>query len=418
MASQKEDILVGLDIGSSKVCAIVAAVNPNGDVDIIGIGSCPSKGVSRGIIVDISSTVEAIKRAIKEASLMAGCTIREVYVNISGSHLQGINSKGGVALKEQEVRETDIVRVIEAARAVPLATGQEVLHTLPHHFSLDAQEHILNPLGLSGIRLDTQVHLVTAPQTALQNISKCASLAGLSVSSIVCDALASSEAVLQDDERELGVALVDIGAGTTDIAIWEGGNVVHTAVLALGGDHITRDISIGMRIPIPEAERIKINYGCAKSNIVRQDDKLTVSGVGGRGAKELSRQLLADIIEPRVEEIFLMVQKELRKPGEESLLASGLVLTGGCTNLDGIEEMAEEVIGLPVRSGTPQQIGGLKNVVESRSFSTGIGLILHEIQRHQDPIYLATLPNNRWHRGSRMMRDSLDKVRRWLSQYF
>lgn len=418
MAGQKEDILVGLDIGTSKVYAVVAAVNANGEVDIIGIGSAPSKGVFRGIIGDIACTVDAIEKAIKEASLMAGCVIREVYVNVSGEQLQGMNRNGGVALKDQEVRETDILRVVEAARAVPLATGQEVLHTLPHHFSLDSQGHILNPLGLSGIRLDAQIHLITAPQSVLQNITKCTSMAGLSVPAVICDALASSEAVLLEDEKDLGVALVDIGAGTTDIAIWEGGNVIHTAVLPIGGEHITRDISIGMRTPMPEAERIKINYGCAKTSMVRQDDKLTVSGVGGRRGKELSRQLLADIIEPRVEEIFLLVQKEIRKAGGENLLASGLVLTGGCTNLDGIEEVAEEVTGLPVRSGTPQHIGGLKNVVESRSYSTGIGLILHEIQRHQDPIYLATLPNKPWHRSSRFVRDSLIKVRRWLSHYF
>ncbi len=418
MASRKEDILVGLDVGTSKVCAIVGEVGANEEVDIIGIGTASSKGVTRGIVDEITPSVDAIGKAIQEAELMAGCSIREVYVNISGGHLQGLNSSGVVALKESEVHESELLRVIDGARAIPLGTGQEVLHTLPRHFSIDSQEHIANPLGLSGIRLEAKVHLITAPHSAIQNITKCTRQAGLATPVVTCDAIASSEAILSDDEKDLGVALVDVGAGTTDVAIWEGGSVVHTAVLPVGGDHITRDISIGLRTPIPEAERIKIRYGCAKTSMVRHDEKIRVSGVGGRSAKELSRQLLADIIEPRVEELFLMVQKEIRNAGGEDLLASGLVLTGGCTNLDGMVEVAEEVTGLPVRRGTPQHIGGLIDVVSSPAYSTGIGLILHAIHRQKDPIYLATLENSSWHRGSHKVRAWLTKAKRWLGHFF
>ncbi len=418
MANRREEIMVGLDLGTSKVCAVVGEVGADGEVDIIGVGSASSKGITRGIVGEIGSTVEAIEKAVQEAELMAGCSIREAYVNISGGHLQGLNSSGVVALKDHEVREPELLRVIDGARAIPLGTGQEVLHTLPRHFSIDSQESIANPLGLSGIRLEANVHLITAPQSALQNITKCTNQAGLFTPAVICDAIASSEAILQDDEKELGVALVDIGAGTTDIAIWEGGSVIHTAVLPVGGDHITRDISIGLRTPTPEAERIKIRFGAAKASAVRHDEKIRVSGVGGRSSKELSRHLLADIIEPRVEELFLMVQKEIRNAGGEDLLASGLVLTGGCTNLDGMYEVAEEVTGLPVRRGAPQHIGGLIDVVSSPSYSTGIGLILHALHRQNDPIYQAALHNTRWHRGSRRLIDLFSKMRRWLGAFF
>lgn len=419
MAKGREEILVGLDVGTSKVCAVVGELMPDGTLDLIGIGTAPSKGVSKGVVDDISATIEAIEQAVQEAELMAGCTIREAYVNISGNHLQGVNSSGIVALKDHEVKEGDLRRVIDGACAIPLGQGREVLHTIPRYFSVDDQEHVTKPLGLSGVRLEAQVHMITVPQATMQNIMKCVRHSGLHTPAVVSDSIASCEAILNDDEKELGVALVDIGAGTTDLAILDGGSVVHSAVLPIGGNHITRDISIGLRTPMPAAERIKIKYGCAKTDLVRHDETIRVTDVGGRKPKTLSRQLLADIIEPRVEELFLLVQKELRASGCEELLASGLVLTGGCTNLDGMTEVAEEVTGLPVRRGIPQGIGGLIDVARSPAYATSIGLILHAIHQQQNPLYQAEqLHNFRWNRQWKRFRHWFGGVRRGFAEFF
>lgn len=419
MPKGREEIIVGLDIGTSKVCAVVAELMPDESLDLIGIGTAESRGVSKGIVDDMSATIEAIEQSIQEAELMAGCSIRETYVNISGSHLQGVNSSGVVALKDHEVKQGDLRRVIDGARAIPLGQGREILHTLPRHFSIDDQDSITKPLGLSGVRLEAQIHMITTPQATLQNIMKCVQHSGLRAPAVVCDALASCEAVLDEDEKELGVALLDIGAGTTDVAIFVGGSLVHTAVLPIGGNHITRDISIGLRTPIPTAERIKIKYGCAKTTLVRHDETIRVNDVGGRNPKTLSRQLLADIIEPRVEELFLLVQKELRASGCEDLLASGLVLTGGCTNLDGMAEVAEEVTGLPVRRGTPQGIGGLIDVARSPAYATGIGLIQYAIQERQNPLYQAEhLQTFHWGRRWKKFRSWFGGVRRGFAEFF
>lgn len=419
MPGRREEILVGLDIGSSKVCATVAEITANDEVDIIGIGTSPSKGVRAGIIDNIAATTDTILCSIQEAELMAGCSIREVYVNISGEQLQGKYSSGVVALKEQEVNNRDLVRVIDAAQAIPLGQEYAVFQTLPQHFCVDGQPNISNPLGLSGIRLEAKVHLITAPYSALQNITKCVGECSLSTSAIICDAVASSEAILTDDEKDLGVMLVDIGAGTTDIAIWENGSIVYSVVLAIGGDDITRDISTSLRTSIAEAERIKIRFGTAKPSLVRRDENIRLSGVGGRSSKEISRLLLAEIIESRIEEIFSKIQQDIEKQNGGYNLTSGIVLTGGTTNLDGIVEMAEGFIGLPVRRGTPQHIGGLIDVVRSPAYATSIGLILHAIRRYKDPIYIAThIQKSILQRGLYGMRNFFSKTRRWFDDFF
>ncbi|MBK06441.1 MAG: cell division protein FtsA [Deltaproteobacteria bacterium] len=407
---RKEEILVGLDIGTSKVCAVVGESTPEGEIDIIGVGTAPSKGVRKGVVIDIDGTIESIQNAVEEAELMAGCSIHEVYTNISGGHIRGNNSSGMVALKEREVREADVQKVLDGARAIPLPSDCQILHLLPQQFLIDDQDGISKPLGMRGVRLEAKIHLVTASMSSVQNITKCVRQSGLQSSLMVFDAIASCEAILNEDEKELGVVLVDIGAGTTDVAILESGSIVHTAVLPIGGDHITNDIAVGFRTPIPEAERLKIKYGCAKTSLVRHDETIQVPVVGGRRPKELSRQLLAEIIEPRVEELFQLIQQEIRSSGYEDLLASGLVLTGGCTNLDGICEFAEEVTGLPVRRGFPQGIGGLVDVVRSPSYATGIGLLLHGMRRQHDPLVRSPSTmsfGRRWRR-----------LRGWLADFF
>lgn len=407
---KREEIIVGLDVGTAKVCAIVGEVTPQGDIDVIGVGSTPSRGLRKGVVVDIERTVHAMNKVIEEAELMAGCSIHEVYVGISGSHVQGFNSSGVVALKDREVRQQDIVRVLDGARAVPMAQDREVIHVLPQQYVIDEQDGISKPLGMSGVRMESKVHIVTGAIPCVQNITKCTEQTGLRISDLILNSIASAEAVLNEDEQELGVALVDIGAGTTDLAIFESGSVVHTAVLPVGGDHITNDIAVGMRTPMPEAERIKIKYGCAKSSLIRKDESIQVPGVGGRAPKALSRQLLSEIIEPRLEEIFELVQQELRSSGYEDLLASGLVVTGGTTDIEGIVEFAEEVTGLPVRRGTPQGIGGLTDVVRSPIYATAVGLLLYSRRQVQQQ----ELFREPTHGLSRRWR----RFRGWLSAFF
>jgi len=407
---KKEEIIVGLDIGTSKVCVVVGELNGEGELEIIGLGTAPSKGMKKGSVIAIDSTVEAIDAALEEAELMAGCALNEAYVNISGNHVQGINSQGVVALKDREVKKTDIQRVLDGARAIPLTHDRDILHLIPQHYQIDDQDSILKPLGMSGVRLEAKAHLVTASKTSIQNINKCVTQSGLTFPAIILDAIASSEAILNEDEKELGVALVDIGAGTTDIAIFESGSLVHTAVLPIGGDQITNDIAIGMRTPTPDAERIKIKYGCAKSNAIRHEETLQVPGVAGRRPKKLSRTLLAEIIEPRVEEILQMIRKEIRSSGYEDLLASGLVLTGGTTQLDGLCEFAEEITGLPVKRGMPQGVGGLIDLVRSPVYGTSIGLIQYAIKQNQRPLLRSAVPQQ-WVRH-------LKRLKGWFAEFF
>lgn len=369
------ELIVGLDIGTTKICAIVGEVTDHG-IDIIGIGSHPSKGLRKGVVINIESTVSSIKRAIEEAELMAGCEISTVYAGIAGGHIKGTNSHGVVAVKDKEISQPDVDRVIDAAKAIAIPMDREVIHILPQEFIVDDQDGIREPIGMSGVRLEAQVHIVTGAVSSAQNIIKCANQTGLNVADIVLEQLASSEAVLTEDEKELGVALVDIGGGTTDIAIFIEGAIVHTSVLAVGGNHLTNDIAVGLRTPTHEAEKIKQKYGCSMASMVDREETIEVPSVGGRKSRVLSRQILCEIIEPRVEEIFMLVQREIQKSGYEDLLASGVVITGGSTLLSGMADVAEDVMGLPVRGGLPVGISGLVDVVRSPMYATGVGLVL------------------------------------------
>lgn len=376
MAGNRDNLIVGLDIGTTKICAIVGNVTEDG-IDIVGIGTSPSKGLRKGVVINIESTVSAIKKAIEEAELMAGCEIKSVYAGIAGGHIKGFNSQGVIAIKNREVSPEDVKRVIEAAKAIAIPMDREVIHILPQEFIIDDQDGIREPLGMSGVRLEAKVHIVTGAVASAQNIVKSCNRAGLEVADIVLEQLSSSEAVLSADEKELGVALVDIGGGTTDIAIFVDGAIKHTSVLSLGGNHLTNDIAVGLRTPMAEAERIKQKYGCCLSSLVGKDETIEVPSVGGRKPRVLSRQLLCEILEPRVEEIFTLVNREIVKSGLEDLIASGVVITGGSTILEGMPELAEQIFNLPVRRGLPQRIGGLTDVVNSPVYATGVGLVVY-----------------------------------------
>ncbi len=373
---KKDQIVVGLDIGTTKICAIVGE-STGEEVNIIGLGTFPSKGLRKGVVVNIESTVQSIKKAVEEAELMAGCPITSVYAGIAGGHIKGINSHGVIAVKNREIGPNEVKRVIDAASAVAIPMDREVIHIIPQEFIVDGQDGIRDPIGMSGVRLEGRVHIVTGAITSAQNIIKCANRAGLDVDDIVLEQLGSSEAVLTPEEKDLGVAIVDIGGGTTDLIIFVNGAIKHTAVVAVAGSHITNDIAMGLRTPVEEAEKIKIRYGCALTSLVRKDETIEVPSVGGRKPRILSRQLLAEIIEPRVEEILTLVYDEVVRAGYGKLIASGVVLTGGSAILDGLPELAEQIFNLPVRRGTPMGIGGLVDLVNSPMYATGVGLVLY-----------------------------------------
>lgn len=408
--AHSDDLIVGLDIGTTKICAIVGEVNDHGGLDIVGIGTHPSKGLRKGVVINIEATVNSIKQAVQEAELMAGCEISHVYAGIAGGHIRGFNSHGIVAVKEREVSQADVDRVIDAARAIAIPLDREVIHILPQEFIIDEQDGIKEPLGMSGVRLEAKVHIVTGAVTSAQNIIKCAQRCGLTVADIALEQLASSEAVLSPDEKDLGVALIDIGGGTTDIAIWSEGSIVHTSVLAVGGDHITNDIAVGLRTPMDDAERIKQKHGCAMSSLVEKDETIEVPSVGGRKPRVLSRQILTEIIEPRVEEMFSLVQQEIQRTGYEDLLASGVVITGGATLLPGMAELAEDILGLPVRLGSPTNIGGLVDVVRSPVYATGVGLVLYGKQ-HEGTHHFKVRDANVYSKVKQRMRS-------WLGEMF
>lgn len=374
--AKKGDIVVGLDIGTTKICAIVGEKTESG-IDIVGIGSSVSTGLRKGVVINIDSTVESIRKAVEEAELMAGYEISSVYCGIAGGHIKGFNSHGIVAVKDKEVKESDIRRVIDAAKAVAIPLDREVIHIIPQEYIIDDQDGVREPLGMSGVRLEAKVHIVTGAVSSAQNIIKSANRTGLNVSDIVLQQIASAEAVLEPDEKELGVALIDIGGGTTDIAIFSGGSIVHTAVLSLGGNHITNDIAVGLRTPTPDAEKLKIKYGCAMASMVQKDEMIEVQTVGGRKSRIFSRKAIAEIIEPRVEEIFNLVQREIAKSGYENLLTSGIVITGGCTLLNGMQELAEMTFDLPIKRGNPKGFGGLLDIVNSPIYATGVGLVIY-----------------------------------------
>lgn len=378
MAKKTErNLIVGLDIGTSKVAAIVGELGSDGNIEIIGIGSTPSRGLKKGVVVNLESTVQSIQRAIEEAELMAGCQIRSVYAGIAGSHIRSLNSHGIVAIKDKEVTQYDIDRVIDSARAVAIPADQKILHILPQEFVIDLQEGIKEPIGMSGIRLEAKVHMVTGSVSASQNIVKCIRRCGLEVDDIVLEQLASCNSVLTDDEKELGVCLIDIGGGTTDIAIFVEGAIKHTAVIPIAGDQVTNDIAVALRTPTLNAEDIKRKYACALTQLANVDEVIEVPSIGDRAPRKISTQNLAEIIEPRYEELMLLVQSELRRSGYEELIAAGIVLTGGSSKVMGLIDLAEEIFHMPVRMGGPQNVTGLTEVVKNPIHSTGVGLLMY-----------------------------------------
>jgi cell division protein FtsA len=383
---EQKNLIVGLDIGTSKVVALVAEVLPEGRLEVVALGESPSRGLKKGVVVNIESTVSSIQRALEDAELMADCKIREVYTGIAGSHIKSINSHGMVAVKDKEVAQADVDRVIETARAVNIPMDQQILHILTQEFIIDGQEDVREPLGMSGVRLEVKVHIVTGAVSAAQNIIKCVKRCGLEVRDLILQPLASSMAVLSEDEKDLGVCLIDIGGGTTDIAVFTGGAIRHTSVIPIAGDQITNDIAMALRTPTKEAEDIKRAYGCALRQLANPSDMVDVPSVGERGPRQLSRQTLAEVIEPRVEELYSLVQAELRRSGFEDLVSSGIVLTGGSSIMQGMVELGEEVFHMPVRLGLPQYVGGLAEVVRNPRYATGVGLLLaglEQYQRHQ-----------------------------------
>jgi cell division protein FtsA len=373
---QNGNLIVGLDLGTTKTCALVGEVHKEG-IDVIGFGSTPSKGLRKGVVINIENTVDSINKVMEEAELMSGCKISGVYTGIAGSHIRGLNSHGVIGIKDGEVTKHDINRVIEAAKAIAIPLDREIIHILPQEFVVDGQNGINDPLGMSGVRLETNVHMVTGLASSAQNIVKCANRTGLAVKELVLQPLASSESTLEEDERELGVVLVDIGGGTTDIAFLKGGSIRYTSVLALGGDHITSDIAVGLRTSLTQAEELKVKYGSTVYSHTAKDETLDVMFMGGSNPRKISRQFLCQIINSRIEEIFKLVYKEILKTGYRDLVAPSVVLTGGTSLLDGIDKTAEQILNLPVRVGYPNTVGGLSEIVKSPVYATAVGLLLY-----------------------------------------
>src|SRR6201993_391117 len=376
MVKDSKNLLVGLDIGTSKILPIVAELTSEKRLNIIGLSAQQSRGLKKGVVVNIEATMASIQRVLEEAELMADCAIRDVYVGIAGSHIRSLNSSGMVAVKEKEVTQADIDRVVETAKAIAIPNDQQILHILPQEFIIDGQEDVREPLGMSGVRLEVKVHIVTGAVSAVENITKCVRRCGLEVLDVILQPLASATAVLNDDEKELGVCLMDIGGGTSDLAVFTGGGIRHTAVIPIAGDQVTNDIAMTLRTPTKEAEELKVRFGCALRQLADPNDIIEVPGVGERGPRKLSRPMLAEVIEPRIEELYTLVLAELRRSGFEELLSSGIVLTGGSALLQGMTELGEEVFHLPVRVGVPVYMGGLADVVKSPRYATAVGLLL------------------------------------------
>ncbi|HTF93368.1 MAG TPA: cell division protein FtsA [Verrucomicrobiae bacterium] len=407
--AKKNSIVVGLDIGTSKVCAVVGEMTERG-VEIIGIGSHPSQGLRKGVVINIEATVNSLKKAIEEAGLMAGCEIHTVFTSISGGHIKGFNSHGIVAVKNKEVAQRDLERVIDAAKAVAIPIDREVLHVLPQDYIIDDQDGIKEPLGMSGVRLEAKVHIVTGAVTSAQNIIKCCNRSGLNVAEIILAPLAAAETVLTEEERDLGVLLIDMGGGTTDFVLLHDGTVKHTAIIGIGGNHITNDIAAGLRTPFNDAERLKQLYGCAAARMVTEDERVQIPNIAGKGAGTVSRQILCEIIEPRLDEIFELVQKEIAKSGYENSLASGVVVTGGAMLLPGAIEMAERTFGLPVRLGVPAHVVGLLNVINNPVYAVAVGLVLHGMKRRERNVYRV--------REDKMLSKVKHRMSDWLSEFF
>ncbi|MGA1875827.1 MAG: cell division protein FtsA [bacterium] len=415
MAKGKERIVVGLDIGTTKICTIIGEVDNQGEIDIIGLGLSPSHGLRKGVVIDLESTVESIKKSVHEAEIMAGVQVDSAYVGIAGGHIKGTNSRGVIAVsgKNREIIQADINRVIDAAKAIALPMDREVIHVLPQEYVIDGQDRIKQPLGLSGVRLEVEVHIITGAVASAQNIIKCVSRAGLEVRDIILEQLASSEATLMLDEKELGIAVVDIGGGTTDIAMFVNGSIRHTAVISLGGDNFTHDIAVGLRTPNREAEQIKKDYGCVLSSLLDERETVEVPTVGGRKARVMSRQVLAEIMEPRAEEIFGLVDREMKNSGYGDLIPAGVVITGGSSLMMGMIEISEQIFDLPVRVGTPTGVGGLADVVKSPEYATGVGLLLYGWrygQKHAAPF--------RSQNDNHLFQNVLKRMKDWMRDFF
>ena len=405
-----KNLIVGLDIGTSKIVAIVGEISVDDEIEIIGIGSSRSRGLKKGVVVNIESTVHSIQRAIEEAELMAGCEIHSVYTGIAGSHIRSLNSHGIVAIRDNEVSVGDVDRVIDAARAVAIPADQKILHILPQEFVIDNQEGVKEPIGMSGVRLEAKVHIVTGAVSAAQNIVKCVRRCGLDVDDIILEQLASSYSVLTEDEKDLGVCLVDIGGGTTDIAVFTDGAIHHTAVIPIAGDQVTNDIAIALRTPTQHAEDIKVQYACALTQLANPEETIEVPSVGDRAPRRLARQTLAEVVEPRYEELFTLVQTEIRRSGFEDLIAAGIVLTGGSSKMEGVVELAEEIFHMPVRIGSPGYVIGLSDVVKSPIYSTGVGLLLFGRRQVHESIPQVRLSGN--------MKGILERMKSWFQGNF
>ncbi|HKK33219.1 MAG TPA: cell division protein FtsA [Desulfomicrobiaceae bacterium] len=403
----KSELIVGLDIGTTKICTVVGEKTPDG-VDVVGIGTSPSTGLRKGVVVNIEQTVQSIKKALEEAELMAGCEIRSVYAGIAGSHIKGFNSHGVIAVKGGEVTPKDIERVLDAAKAVAIPLDREVIHILPQEYIVDDQRGIVDPLGMSGVRLEVKVHIVTGAVTSAQNIIRSCHRSGLDVEDIVLESLASSHAVLTDEEREIGVALVDLGGGTSDIAIFHSNSIKHTGVLALGGSNLTSDIAFGLRTPMVAAEKIKIRYGTALADLVKGDEVIEVPSVGGREPRRLTRQVLAEICEPRMEEVLGLIDQELVRSGYKKLIGAGVVLTGGASRIEGLQDLGEQIFNLPTRVAFPKGVGGLRDVVNSPMYATAVGLLHYGAGRQNAESRIRIRDANVFNR-------ILARMKRWFS---
>ena len=409
MAKENKNLIVGLDIGTTKVAALVAELQPDGGFEILGMGSHESKGLKKGVVVNIEETVTAIQRALEEAELMADCKIGSAYAGIAGSHIRSFNSTGMVAVKDREVSALDVERAVETAKAVNIPTDQQILHVLRQEFIIDGQEDVREPIGMSGVRLEVKVHIVTGAVSAAQNIVKCVRRCGLEVNDLILQPLASARAVLSDDERELGVCLADVGGGTTDLAVFTHGAIRHTAVIPIAGSQITSDIAMALRTPTAEAETLKLRHGVALRQLADANEMIEVPGIGDRAPRALSRQTLAEVIEPRVEELYQMVQKVLHDSGNEQLLSSGIVLTGGSSVMQGMVELGEEIFHMPVRMGVPRYSGGLADVVRNPRYATAVGLLLEGVSQVQQ---------GRMQRQDGSMRAVLARMREWFQRNF
>lgn len=408
----EEDIIVGLDIGTTKVCAVIGRINEYNSVDIIGVGTSPSRGLRKGVVVNIESTVHSVATAIEKAELMAGLEVRSVYAGIAGGHIEGVNSRGVVAVSSRgkEISEQEVERVIEAAKALALPMEREVIHVIPQEFIVDNQDGIKDPVGMNGVRLEAEVHIVTGAVASAQNIVKSVNRSGYAVNDIVLEPLASALATLKEDEKELGVVLIDIGGGTTDVLVYLNGSIWHTNVISMGGNHVTSDISIGLRTPINAAEEIKKDWGIALSELVDTDEIIEVPNVGGRKPTRMPRQILAEIIQPRMEEIFYLVKNDLDQKDFKDLLSGGVVVTGGASLLEGTDKVAERIFEMPVRIGRPSNVGGLVDEVSSPEYSTGVGLVLYGMQARP----VSFMEN----RGAGLFTNIKKRMVNWFGEFF